>query len=58
MRAQSELLNGVRLLVRNFRRTNVLRATAGLRIQKRVLVREIVETALRNDLENRQCLIT
>src|SRR5437867_1005409 len=57
MRTQSELLNTAGLILRNFRRANVLRTAAGLRIQKRVLVREIIETSLGNDLKNRQCLI-
>ena len=33
-------------------------AAAGVRIQKRILVREIVEATLGNDFDNRQRLIT
>ena len=36
----------------------MLRAAARLRIQKRILVVEIVKAALRNYFENRQSLIT
>ena len=39
-------------------RTNVLRSAAGLRIEKRILVVEIVKAALGNYFENRQGLIT
>src|SRR5205809_6224064 len=42
----------------DFRRANVLGAAASLRIQKRVLVVEVVKTALWNYFKNRQRLIT
>src|SRR4029077_13642532 len=42
----------------DFRRANVLGATATLRIQKRVFVVKVVKTALWNYFKNRQGLIT
>src|SRR5687767_14450660 len=52
MGAQGQLLDGARLFLRNLGWADVLRPAAGARIQKRILVREIVETAFGNDLDN------
>src|SRR5438067_1472329 len=57
MRAQREILNRARLLLGNFRRTNVLCSTARARIQERILVCEIVDAAFRDDFQNGQRLI-
>src|SRR6266508_3755818 len=56
--AQRLFLNLLRLGWIDFRRANVLGTAAGLRIQKRVLVVEVVKTALRNYFKNRQGQIT
>src|ERR1700682_4916746 len=58
MRSQSEILNRARPVFWNFRRTNMFGATTRARIQKGILVREIVKTALWNDFQNRQRLLT
>src|SRR4029450_1620874 len=55
---QRLLLNLFRLMRIDFCRTNVLGAAASLRIQKRVLVVEVVKTALWNYFKNWQGLIT
>src|SRR5205823_196185 len=54
---QGQLLNPARQFLFNFRRTNVLRAAAGLRVEKWILVGEIVKAALGNDFKNGQRLI-
>src|SRR5438067_1765988 len=58
MRSQSEILNRMRPVLRNFRRTNVFGAATRARIQKRILVREIVKAAPWNDFQNWQGLLT
>src|SRR6266480_7175466 len=58
MRLQGQILNLLRFVMVDLRRTNVLSATASLRIQKRILVGEIVKAALRDYFEDRQGLIT
>ena len=55
---QRLFLNLFRLIRIDFRRANVLGATATLRIQKRVFVVKVVKTALWNYFKNRQGLIT
>src|SRR5436189_1507100 len=57
MRPQSELLDDPRLILRNFRRTNMLGASFRAWIQERILVRVIVKAALRNDFQNGQGLV-
>ena len=57
IRTQGQILNLARQFRFNFRRTNMFRAAAGLRIEKWILVGEIVKAALGNDLENGQRLI-
>ena len=58
MRFQGKRLNLFRFLIVDLCRTNVFRTAARLRIEKRVLVREIVKAAFWNYFENRQGLIT
>ena len=58
MREQSELLNGAGLILRNLRRTNMFGSAPRRWIQEGILVREIVEAALRNDFENGQSVMT
>src|SRR4029450_2475671 len=58
MRLQRQILNLLRFVIVDLRRTNVLSPPASLWIQKRILVCEIVKAALRDYLENRQGLIT
>ena len=55
---QRLFLNLFRLTRIDIRRANVLGAAASLRIQKRILVVEVVKTALWNYFKNRQRLIT
>ena len=57
MRAQGEILHRPRLFAANVCRTNVLRSTACIRVEERILVCEVVESAFRNDLQNRQRLM-
>src|SRR5438067_13743973 len=57
MRAQREMLNRARLLLGNFRRTNMLCSAARARIQERILVCEIVDAAFRDDFQNGQRLV-
>ncbi len=54
MSTEREILNGARLLRRNLRRANMLRAAARARVEKGILIREIVEAAFRNNFENWQ----
>src|SRR5947207_14760370 len=58
MRLQGQILNLLRFVMVDLRRTNVLSTTASLWIQKRILVCEIVKAALRDYFEDRQGLIT
>src|SRR6266481_320532 len=57
MRAQSEILNRARPILGNLRRANMFGASTRTRIQKRILVRKIIEAALRNDFQNWQHLV-
>jgi hypothetical protein len=52
------LLDLVSLFRVNVRRADMLRSAARLRIEKRVLVIEIVEAALGNYFDNGQSLVT
>src|SRR5437762_12237208 len=58
MRLHREILNLLRFVMVDRRRTNVLSTTASLWIQRRILVCEIVKAALRDYFEDRQGLIT
>ena len=57
-RTQRQFLNLLRLVWIDLRRANMLGAAASLRIEKRILVGEVVKAALWNYFENRQGLIT
>ena len=57
MRAQGQFLDFAwSVPASNFRRTNMFGASARLRIQEGILVREIVKPAFRNDLDDWQGL--
>ncbi len=56
--AQRQLLDLMRFFLVDLGRANVRRAASRLRIQKRILIVEIVKTALRNYLDDWQGLIT